>query len=81
LQSAVAYVRSALAAELEARRRADHLVAGLMERLPELAASVEDAAVSETLAPTASEQRTQFCSVPAGAPLTLRAWIRRLLGR
>jgi hypothetical protein len=41
LQSEVAYLRSALDTEMEARRRADHLVAGLMERLPELAASTE----------------------------------------
>jgi hypothetical protein len=41
LQSEVAYLRSALETEMEARRRADHLVAGLMERLPELAASTE----------------------------------------
>jgi len=41
LESEVAYLRAALDAEIEARRRADHLVAALMERLPELPATVE----------------------------------------
>jgi hypothetical protein len=66
---------------MEARRRADHLVAGLMERLPELAATTDDAAVSEMQVPTASERSDQFWSTSAGEPTTLRTWIRRLLGR
>jgi hypothetical protein len=41
LLSENAYLRATLDAEIEARRRADHLVAGLMERLPELAATIE----------------------------------------
>jgi hypothetical protein len=41
LLSENAYLRATLDAEIEARRRADHLVAGLMERLPELAATME----------------------------------------
>jgi len=36
-----AFLRETLASEIEARRRADHLVAGLMERLPELSATVD----------------------------------------
>ena len=42
LQADVAFLRAALAMEMAAQR-ADHLVAGLTERLPELAATVEDA--------------------------------------
>jgi len=38
LESENAYLRQTLDAEIEPRRRADHLVAGLMERLPELMA-------------------------------------------
>jgi hypothetical protein len=41
LLSENAYLRATLDAEIEARRRADHLVAGRMERLPELAATIE----------------------------------------
>jgi len=38
LESENAYLRQTLDAEIEARRRADHLVAGLMERFPALPA-------------------------------------------
>ena len=43
LEAENAYLRQVLDAEIEARRRADHLVAALMERLPELPASVPEA--------------------------------------
>ena len=46
-----------------------------------LAATVEDAAVTHERAPTAHERREAFWHAPAGAPTTLRAWIRRLVGR
>jgi hypothetical protein len=81
LQSEVAYLRSALDTEMEARRRADHLVAGLMERLPELAATVEDAAQDAQREPTAHERREAFWHTSAGPPSALRGWIQRLLGR
>jgi hypothetical protein len=80
-RSEIAYLRSALDSEIEARRRADHLVAGLMERLPELAATSQDAPMSEVRAPTAHERREAFWHTPAGPPSVLRGWIRRLLGR
>ena len=41
LEAENAYLRQVLDAEIEARRRADHLVAALMERLPALAETVE----------------------------------------
>jgi hypothetical protein len=81
LESENAYLRVTLDAEIEARRRADHLVAGLMERLPELAATVEDAAQDTQRAPTAHERREAFWHTPAGPPSVLRGWIRRLVGR
>jgi len=74
LRSENTYLRSALDAEMEARRRADHLVAGLMERLPELAATTEDAPVSERQAP-------QRDVAPAQAPDTFIDRLRRLIGR
>jgi hypothetical protein len=81
LQSEVAYLRSALDAEMEARRRADHLVAGLMDRLPELAATVEDAPRVAHREPTAHERREAFWHAPAGASEGLIARLQRLLGR
>jgi excisionase family DNA binding protein len=46
-----------------------------------LAATVENAAVTHEREPTAHERREAFWHTPAGAPTTLRAWMRRLLGR
>ena len=66
--------RPPLDAEMEARRRADHLVAGLTERLPELAATVEDAPVGDMQAPPAHVQVTV-------APESVWNRLRRLLGR
>jgi hypothetical protein len=59
LQAEIAFLRQALDAEIEARRRADHLVAGLVERLPALAeaATSQDASVSENLASRSDETR------------------------
>ena len=81
LRSEVAYLRSALDTEMEARRRADHLVARVMDRLPEISAGLEEALRTHEGAPTASERTEAFWHTPTGAPTTLRAWIRRLLGR
>jgi len=73
LQSEVTYLRSALDAEIEARRRADHLVAGLMERLPELMAG-DDAPQDAILTPQRDEHRVR-------ASDTLIDRLRRALGR
>ncbi len=76
LQSEVAYLRSTLDAEIESRRRADHLVAGLMERLPELTAG-DDAPSAAPEPPGATEPPR-----PASDMLMLRwrRWWRRLTG-
>jgi hypothetical protein len=74
LLSENAYLRATLDAEIEARRRADHLVAGLMERLPELTAGgtnerpAQDAIHREDEPAAASE-------VP-----NWRRWLRRMTG-
>jgi hypothetical protein len=79
LQADVAFLRAALAMEMAAQQ-ADPLVAGLMERLPELAATVEDALVAQVQAAQRTSVR-RCLSTPAEAPPTLWAVIRRLLGR
>jgi hypothetical protein len=43
--------------------------------------TAEDAPVTHEREPTAHERREAFWHTPAGAPTTLRAWIRRLTGR
>ncbi len=76
LESENAYLRQTLDAEIEARRRADHLVAGLMERLPELVAggsTSQEAPVDATKAPVGDV-------APVGAPALIER-VRRLLGR
>lgn len=75
LESEVAYLRSALDAEIEARRRADHLVAALMDRLPELPAgeTAQDTPRTQNTVPPARE-------TTADALGALRAWWRRMRG-
>ena len=46
-----------------------------------IAGDVEDAPVAHEREPTAHERREAFWHAPAGAPTTLRAVIRRLIGR
>jgi excisionase family DNA binding protein len=77
--------------ELSATRRelADvHQALGRTEAERDQAARERDvlraelaAAAAPMQAPTASERAEAFWSTPAGAPTTLRAWIRRLIGR
>jgi hypothetical protein len=74
LESEVAYLRSALDAEMEARRRADHLVARVMDRLPEISAGLEDALRTHERAAVAREN-------PDQVPDSLIERLRRLLGR
>jgi hypothetical protein len=72
LQSEVAYLRSALDAEMEARRRADHLVAALMDRLPELPAG--DVPQERAASPRSDENPTVVSD-------GLVSRFRRLIGR
>ena len=51
LQDEVAFLRGELESRTEELRRKDHLLAAALECIPELPATVEDAAVSETRAP------------------------------
>lgn len=80
LESEVTFLREALTSEMEARRRADILVAGLMERLPEITAHasqsspeppgrVETPSVDDL---TLREAHTQ--PVPANEGLWQRLW-------
>jgi len=59
-----------------------HIVAGLVQRLPELPAGEpsQDAPVTHERAPTPHERREAFWHTPAGPPSALRGWIRRLIG-
>jgi hypothetical protein len=63
----VTYFLQTLDSEIEARRRADHLVAGLMKRVLELAATVEDAPVSERQTRIASERAEVFWTPSGGS--------------
>ena len=87
LRADVDYLRQTLDAEMEARRRADHLVAALMERLPELPATVSkmdthvDAPQGSTSAPPRDDLTTEVStamSAPQGSGL--RRWWRRITG-
>jgi hypothetical protein len=71
LESEIAYLRSALDAEIEARRRADHLVARVMDRLPELTAGIEEALQD---AHTATESAEKFRVVSEGLWARFRRW-------
>jgi hypothetical protein len=72
LEAENAYLRQLLDAEIEARRRADHLVAGLVERLPALAeaGTAQDAAQRDEIRDMES---------PLMQPMW-RRWGRRMMG-
>ncbi|WP_047866696.1 hypothetical protein [Rubrobacter aplysinae] len=55
LQDQVEYLRGQLEAEREARRRADHIIAALTERIPELEAPPQSTQEAESVAESASE--------------------------
>lgn len=88
LEQENAYLRQTLDAEIEARRRADHLVAGLMERLPEIAASApvdaQDAPrrADPTLRDDLTLQEAYSEPVPTEVSLATawRRWWRRMTG-
>jgi hypothetical protein len=77
LQDEVTYLRSVLDTEMEARRRADHLVAGLMERLPELTAGEHPSQD----APTRPERPPVSGDIGMPMSETIIDRLRRLIGR
>jgi hypothetical protein len=80
LETENAYLRQVLDAEIEARRRADHLVAGFLERMPELPTgepSRQDASQSENLAPRSDETSGVR---PSSVVPVWRRWWRRMTG-
>jgi hypothetical protein len=90
LEAEITFLRETLTAEIEARRRADHLVAGLMERLPEL--TTGDAPRTQSLPPLRDEgvaRASPPLTMMAQSPETLdagalapgwRRWWRRITG-
>ena len=53
----------------------------LRAELDRMRVAHEEAPVTHEREPTAHERREAFWRTPAGAPTTLRAWMRRLVGR
>lgn len=85
LEGQNAYLRQTLDAEIEARRRADILVAGLMERLPEIASiASQDAPEPPGRADlnVATHKTLQDDSVPTEVSLAVawRRWWRKIAG-
>ena len=82
LRSESAYLRATLDAEIEARRRADHLVAGLMERLPELAAITETPQERDPSPLRGDVGKAEPLKKPCADMLALvwRRWFRRITG-
>jgi len=76
LESENAYLRQTLDASIEARRRADHLVAALMERLPALPAGepLQNAPQERAAATLRGEQAAVLSDTPLDR-------LRRALGR
>ena len=72
-------MRAELAARTEENRRKDHLIAGLIERVPALeAATSQNVAESANLAPQSDVPRDVPLAV-APEPI-LRRWWRRVMG-
>ena len=78
LESENAHLRQILDAEIESRRRADHLVAALVESMRALPAG-DDAPVSEILIPPRGQDATLVSETMPRAQE--RPWWRRLFGR
>jgi chromosome segregation ATPase len=77
MQARIRYLESQVEEEREARRRADTLLARLMDRLPELEAPQETRESPETL----SEPRPNTTGPPeAERPAETRPWWRRVFG-
>jgi hypothetical protein len=75
LESEVEFLRSELSDRTEEIRRRDHIIAGLVESMRALPAGTVDNAPQE------AQTGTLRGDLDAMAPTTLRAWLRRLLGR
>lgn len=80
------YLRGQLDAEREARWRADHIIAALTERIPELEAPPQSAQEAEDVAESASEgeSREEAAEAPT-EPQSVRSqrrvpWWRRIFG-
>jgi hypothetical protein len=74
MQARIRYLESQVEQEREARRRADTLLARLMDRLPELEAPSSEATPGE---PEREEPRSD---IPGAQEGTQRPWWRRILG-
>jgi excisionase family DNA binding protein len=79
MQERIRYLESQVEEEREARRRADTLLARLMDRIPELEAPQEDAGASETVEqePERAEPRPTTVESQEGPQ---RPWWRRIFG-
>jgi hypothetical protein len=79
------YLREQLDAEREARRRADHIIAALTERIPELEAPPQTPQEAESVAESASEgeSRGEDSEGPTEPQSSgeLVPWWRKLFGR
>lgn len=77
-------LREQLSEEREARRRADHIIAALTERIPELESPPQSPQEAREQPPEPSEGSEPVGSPPephSGAEGAQRPWWRRLLGR
>lgn len=89
LHDQISYLREQLAEERESRRRADHIIAALTERIPELEAPPASAQEAESVARSTSEgsggEETSESNTGAHSesspPSERRSWWRRILGQ
>lgn len=84
LQEQVGYLRDQVESEREARRRADHIIAALTERIPELEASPQSPEEAESASENASSGEADWEEAPEEhkEPQTgaRRPWWRRIFG-
>jgi hypothetical protein len=77
LRSENAFLRSELASRTEEIQRRDHIIAGFIQRLPELPASVGESGTRAS--PAQDVDATPYAPAPPPAP-DLRPWWKRALG-
>jgi hypothetical protein len=81
MQARIRYLESQVEQEREARRRADTLLARLMDRLPELEAPSSEATPGEPETAAQEPEREEPRSdIPGAQEGTQRPWWRRILG-
>lgn len=80
LEARIESLERSLEHERESSRRKDHIIAGLVQRVPELPESQEVSEVSAEQTPQEEPEPSTFDTEPPASAQPRRSWWRRLIG-